>query len=618
MPTDSIDIIKKRMIRNASRIWGYQDEQDINSFDPVLSLIIGAIAEELNNISREINKTDARVVEKMLELLFSQNVFSHFPAHAVAYAKPVQSRVSINKFYQFYFNKSIQKKNSKEGLVERKEIFFTPTANCTLLNGEARYLIAGKYLYEIDGNYKEILAEISRKKQISRSKLLLGIKIDTLIDTLDGLSLFFSFKNMHDEDKFYQSLNSAKWTINGREVDFKKGLSSDILEGSNSLEELIKKDTNISYKTSSYINEYYNRKFMTLQNSNYKLNDFKTDKDKPHLLSDYFDDEKLNIFGKEILWVEIDLPQSISEDEITDLRISMNCFPVMNRELNENTHSVVKGINVLPLFTNDLFFDIHRVSNSNDDIFFSKTSVGYNGNSSKTYVLRHGGITRFDSRDARNIISYLISLVRDEASAFAAKGADLITSELKQLSQILSRLQQRIDNSDIADDLNSFLTLESKVSYDKIHIQYWSVAGNLANNIRAGSKLSVASGVDLDENTVSLVTQTIGGRHKMNRDDKLNTLRRSLLSKGKIVTVEDIKALCFEQFGENLKLVEVKKGVQLESASGKGMTRTLDVNLFFNDKSKLSDEDIKHIITNLKVRLTQGSINLLPFRIFVK
>ncbi|MCF6358403.1 MAG: hypothetical protein L3J54_11410, partial [Draconibacterium sp.] len=194
MPTDSIDIIKKRMIRNASRIWGYQDEQDINSFDPVLSLIIGAIAEELNNISREINKTDARVVEKMLELLFSQNVFSHFPAHAVAYAKPVQSRVSINKFYQFYFNKSIQKKNSKEGLVERKEIFFTPTTNCTLLNGEARYLIAGKYLYEIDGNYKEILAEISQKKQISRSKLLLGIKIDTLIDTLDGLSLFFSFK----------------------------------------------------------------------------------------------------------------------------------------------------------------------------------------------------------------------------------------------------------------------------------------------------------------------------------------------------------------------------------------------------------------------------------------
>ena len=77
MPTDTIDAIKRRMIQNASKIWGYQDIQDINSFDPVLSLLIGALAEELHNVSKEINKSDARVVEKLLELLFNQNIFSN-------------------------------------------------------------------------------------------------------------------------------------------------------------------------------------------------------------------------------------------------------------------------------------------------------------------------------------------------------------------------------------------------------------------------------------------------------------------------------------------------------------------------------------------------------------
>ena len=57
------------MIRNASGIWGYPDSQDINSFDPIVGMIIGALAEELYNISGEIKKTDARIVEKLFELL---------------------------------------------------------------------------------------------------------------------------------------------------------------------------------------------------------------------------------------------------------------------------------------------------------------------------------------------------------------------------------------------------------------------------------------------------------------------------------------------------------------------------------------------------------------------
>ncbi|WP_372933696.1 hypothetical protein, partial [Mariniphaga sediminis] len=76
MPVDTIDSIKRRMIRNASKIWGYPDVQDINSFDPVLGLILGALAEELYNTSREIERADARVVDKLLEVLFRQNMFT--------------------------------------------------------------------------------------------------------------------------------------------------------------------------------------------------------------------------------------------------------------------------------------------------------------------------------------------------------------------------------------------------------------------------------------------------------------------------------------------------------------------------------------------------------------
>ena len=87
MPANSKDAIKTRMLRNASGLWGYPDSQDINSFDPIIGMIIGALAEEIYNITDEVKKTDARVVEKLYDLLINQNVFAHIPAHALVRAK---------------------------------------------------------------------------------------------------------------------------------------------------------------------------------------------------------------------------------------------------------------------------------------------------------------------------------------------------------------------------------------------------------------------------------------------------------------------------------------------------------------------------------------------------
>jgi hypothetical protein len=91
-----------------------------------------------------------------------------------------------------------------------------------------------------------------------------------------------------------------------------------------------------------------------------------------------------------------------------------------------------------------------------------------------------------------------------------------------------------------------------------------------------------------------------------------------LLSRSRVVTKEDIKALCFELFGSHLVRVDVKKGIMLEHGPGKGISRTFDVYLFMNKQNELPEEEVHHRITSLKVKLKQESVNLLPYRIFVK
>lgn len=41
MIADSKDTIRSRMIRTASGLWGFTDAQDVNSFDPVVGMILG-------------------------------------------------------------------------------------------------------------------------------------------------------------------------------------------------------------------------------------------------------------------------------------------------------------------------------------------------------------------------------------------------------------------------------------------------------------------------------------------------------------------------------------------------------------------------------------------------
>jgi hypothetical protein len=117
---------------------------------------------------------------------------------------------------------------------------------------------------------------------------------------------------------------------------------------------------------------------------------------------------------------------------------------------------------------------------------------------------------------------------------------------------------------------------------------------------------------------VILVTNSFGGRQKLSKEEKLNKLRRTLLSKGRVVTMEDIKALCFEHFGSELSEVEIKKGVHLDPSPEKGLARSLDIYLTLDKQNKLTADDLQQKTDELKIRLKQESINLLPYRIFFR
>lgn len=614
MSSESIDTIKRRMIRNASKIWGYKDVQDINSFDPVLNLIFGALAYEIHGISNQINRVEERIIEKLLELLFAQNIYSHFPAHAIAYAIPLQPELTINESYQFHYKKKIQNPDNKE-VKNNKNIFFTPISNVKLFNGAPKFLLSGSSLYKIDNQSKELVAELKQQDAVSYESLFIGLQMDQGINILDGLSLFFSLKSMRSSDLFYQQLHSANWKLNGEIVDFDTGFLFDKSTDNLLDQDFVQEESKTASKVSDKIIGLYEKSFLTLSKGNYSYQDFIKNHYCPtneHVFDGYSDIEL-----KDLIWLEIGTSYPISSELINDLSVSLNCFPVINRELNDFTFSALKGINVIPLYTNDLFFDIKKVSDTRNRIYVSSDSVSDERDETPSFVIRQGGIARFDSRNAHEMINDLINSIRDEAAGFSIIGGDLVSHELKQIDQILSRLKQRLDSKSVSSDQNTYLLVDSDVYHEKISVKYWSTAGEMANNIRSGSKLTVNQRYDIDEKSAKLLSHTHGGRQKLSKENKLNLLRKELLTKGSISTKGDIKALCIQLFSNQIQQVEIKKGAFADVSVLKGYNRSLDIYLSLTNKPGLSPAEKKYKVDELLISLSERSMNLLPYRIFV-
>ncbi len=614
---ESKEKISSRMIKNASRVWGFPDTQAASSFDPFVGMILGALSNELAKISNDINSIESRVLEKLVELLTPEPITGPFPAHAIFRAKPVEPSFILDPNYQFYINKRFVIPG--EHNANEKPVFFTPAGNYKLFNGDIKYLVSPSKIFKFQEELDKDIVGLGRFDKLQKtSEIWFGLEFHDDVKSIEGLSICFELRNEAYENSFYKSLDKGKWTINGQSVKFSQGLYNETDMEANSLDSLLKKELDITTKVSSHINRFYHKKFQTLTGGEFLLSKFSSDEKYPNSLNDHFSQKDLAEIEDNLLWIKVELPQIIPSVVLDDLFCSINCFPAFNRHLNEFTQSSREFINIIPLVTQEIFLDMKKVTSSNGNTFTIKSFSGINKVKNGTYIVRHGGVGRFDTRNAAEIVNYLLELLRDENAAFSIIGADMIASDLKELNQTITRLDQRLIESNVIKKETSYLLLKSHPEDETLFVEFWTTNGEFANRIKSGEKLFVYDGSNLLPESVAIITPTVGGRENMETEERVNAYRKALLSHGRVVTKEDIKALCFEHFGNLLKKVEIKKGLQTGKSTDVGFIQTLDIFLTLTKSTdELDKEELQFLKNDLLIKLEAQSANILPYRCFV-
>jgi len=614
--------IRERMLKNAARVWGFQEKEPEGNFDPVLSILLSACSIELEKISGEIQSSRSRILQRLVQLLSPDAFTAALPAHAVACARSVEQAHQVKTDDQLYFTRRIA--GNIEGAEQvSKDIFFSPTAPLPIKSSSIRFLATGNFLYKTDNNgSKELIGQSSPEAALPSSTLWLGI--DQPGVSLQNSLFYFDFKSELQKTSFYHQLPKAKWYWSGEEeMSHLPGYGNNLImhEGPD-LENVLNREDDASDRGRKHINSYYQPRFINVTDE-YNQSVQGDNSAMAEIIAETFTGREAAQLKKQPLrWICIDFPKTVSTKMLEEVVCIMNCFPVCNRRLHDITFRLQETVNIIPLYSEDIFLELEKVLNDDGEVL-SERSFKSRNQENAGILLRNGGVGRFDERDASSMVDYLVQLLRDERAAFSALGSDFINNELQQLQQVLNKLEQRLFARQAVREQTPYLMVKNSQlkPWQNIFIRYWSTGGADANNIWPASPLRIYKGNGFESNQAVLVTPTIGGKNKLNASESVMAYKSALLSKDRLVTSEDIRVFCQYQLGERVKKIEVQNGTMVHPDQQKGFVKTIDVIIAIHKKfyePMVENGDIAFWKENLKLLIEEKSAALFPYRIEIK
>jgi hypothetical protein len=603
--------IKSRILKKAADLWGYK-EGEMESFDPLVKLLIEAFAGEFEKISYQIGETQLRVIERLTGLI-NPDLDVVKPAYTIIQTRAMDAGTTVNRNAQFLIKKGEDRSKSSGG--KDTEVFLSPVDEFPIYNGTLLYCISQRNAFIFENGIKRIpIIENDAKDFEEYNTMWLGLDLEEEARSLEGMSFFFDWVNEPQKELFSQYLQYTEWTFhNGKKITTRVGLNP-VLTDQNQVS--VERLFDISKKIEDQVSLIYRKYFITITES-FEPGQPKSRVKYPEIFEKKFSAQELKSFKKELCWIKIKFPEYCPSEILTNILCAINCFPALNRKIHKINYKTQQTLNVIALESTDSFLTVKEVRNDSNRVYKGIPLAGLNEVEVATYTIR-SAINRLDQRQAQEILNYLVELLQDESASFAAMGEDFLNSQIIELNQNIARLDQRLKKQTENKSSNPYMVLNALSPGETVFIEYWSTQGESANNIPSGSKVLLFSGSYLDNNATYLMRTTTGGHEKPRGEQKINLLRKSLLSRDRIVTLEDIKIACWEALANKARDIQVKKIFDTGKTPSVGFIRTVLIEIFPQDTVKSVDEEWMNACEDLKISLVSKSTANWPYKIVVK
>lgn len=607
----SKDEIRNRILKNAEDFWNIKDSND---FDPLVKLIIEALSNELFNVSNDVKNLENRIFDKISRILAPDHLTSSLPAHAIMHARPIEQQDYLSIYSQFAFKKNIPQENDK---AKKTDIFFSPLHTVKLNNASIKYIVTGNTLFNVEQLGKQPIHNTLSGTSVEKNTIYIGF--NGIKDWMDfnKLNLFFDWKNYSVPENTYDLLSLGKWFYKNNELAaYTERFMDEPLTGKvqapfqhKQLLNLIKAD----------VLQFYSNRFITLGD----LNDFNIDESKelPSEFANLFQPAVLNQIDNSVKWLKVIFPAAINQEMLNELHIYINAFPVVNKRLSQIKHRLKTMNNIIPIKTESLD-QMLAVENLKDNKGKSYNEIPYTNENQKgdgSFSIRYGGTERFDTRNAKELVDYLFELLRDEKAAFTAYGPDFLSTILKNLEQNIALIEQK-SRSALKDtkELPSYIVLKPIDDADILFLDIWVTQAEEANHINAGNRLVVYDNNKVNAESIFLLSQTKGGRSRLNATNRVQAYKYGLTTADRIITKADVINFCRYELGNKLKGITLAKGLIMDNKPNAGFIKTTDILIEPADQLNLSGQDWEELLSLTLAKLNLRSTMNVHYRMLLK
>lgn len=591
------DQIKSRMLQQAARLWGYQEAAiDTTAFDPLVDLLVGALATESERVYGEIQASRGRILERLVELLLPEVVTAPRPAHSVLMARPIELLADVTRTDLF----TVRHPQTGE------EIALSPAGRFPIVNGRVACLAAGHQLWRIDEMGNTIpVAQASLHRRLPAYALWIGLELMPGLPTDLSLRFFFDWKNLPLPIYDYaQHLSQTRWWHDDRPLAVEPGTNrqadAQLSAGLRTME--------------SYTDSYYRANFLTVHGSFPMPVPSASGSFCPATLTDTFDPALLQTLPP-LHWIRVDFPTVFGADVMTKTECVLNAFPVLNRQLGRAVFRLSDGLNVFPIQTDLPLIELADVTDSEGNNYPAYTEANASDPSTRSYALRRQGVGRFDSRNADEAVRQLMDLLRDESASFAALGYDSLRGNIDDIQKSLLRIRQNLPALPPGEPV-PFLLVNNGPERGNLFVNYWATAAERANRLPIGARVETALPAFRREG-MALLRPLLGGVGRLSPSASLPVFRQALLTRGRAMTVEDIRAVCRAAAPETIERVDVQKGCVVSPNLRQGLIRTLDVRLTLRATARLTADEQGQLTHELTVRLGDQWTGVLPLRVVI-
>ena len=600
--------IRNRMLKYAATFWGIKKAEN---FDPVVKLLLEALANEMYMLGEDFTAIETRLLEKTARILTPGILTSPFPAHGIIHASPVEPVYLITRESGMYYESDSLIRKLSTG-----SISFYPACDTLLHKADIRYMVCNNLLYRIDHTLEKTMIARMESRMTPRT-VWLGLAVDESITDLRNFSFYLDFPNLTESYEYLFLLPCTEWSVKGKQVVMLRGIYEKDDTQDNPIRAFFQ-NYDAMFLIDKEIMEIYNKHFLSVQQS-FPLDD-SCKETLPEELYPCFKEAVREKMQDKLVWIKIQFPAHFTAEVMDELQAGINIVPVGNKLLREQVTTLEDTFRVIPLRTDNYesLLSVHSVKDSDGKSYHELLYPEGNSKSGYgTYSIRKGGCERFDSRSAKELLCYLLDLLDDETHAFGSVSSIKLQALATQMEQLMAQMKQAVDNMNEFRETPYYLMIDQVSGKSQVTVKYWTTNCEIGNQIQAGVDLSPNATTYLDPRTLALVSTTYGGKQAPQNRERIDIYKYGFISHGRVLTQNDIISFCKKELGELLVRTDVRNGVEISPMPSEGLIRTKEVHLIL--KKKLDDpSQEKQMKNNLRTKLSACSPDTFNYRIFIE